>query len=68
VTLHCPNCGGDREGVFGQAAVDAFDEMLDRGSDELARDYRRLVRANMETEIERFAAALEVGALLPEDF
>jgi hypothetical protein len=68
VLLHCPNCDGFREGVFNQDTVEAFDEELDRGADLLAGDYRRLMRANMAEEIERFAGALEANAILPEDF
>lgn len=68
VLLHCPNCDAVREGVFSQDTVEAFDEELDRGADLLAGDYRRLMRANMAEEIERFAGALQAGALLPEDF
>jgi hypothetical protein len=68
VVLHCPNCDVSREGVFTQDNVELFDEELDRGADVLARDYKRLVRANMADEIERFAGALQAGAILPEDF
>jgi hypothetical protein len=68
VLLECPNCHGNREGVFTQDTVELFDEELDRGADALARDYKRLMRANMSDEIDRFAAALEAGAILPEDF
>jgi hypothetical protein len=68
VLLHCPNCDAHREGVFSQDTVEAFDEELDRGSDVLAGDYRRLMRANLAEEIERFAGALQADAILPEDF
>jgi hypothetical protein len=68
VLLHCPNCDVYREGVFTQETVEVFDEELDRGADALARDYKRLMRANMSEEIERFAGALGTGAILPEDF
>ena len=68
VLLHCPNCEVYREGVFTQENVELFDEELDRGADALARDYKRLMRANMADEIERFTGALEAGAILPEDF
>jgi hypothetical protein len=68
VLLHCPNCDVYREGVFSQENVEAFDEELDRGGDALARDYKRLMRANMSDEIERFVRALEADAILPEDF
>jgi hypothetical protein len=68
VLLECPNCHVCREGVFTQETVELFDEQLDRGADALARDYKRLMRANMSDEIDRFGAALEADAILPEDF
>jgi hypothetical protein len=68
VLLHCPNCDVYREGIFTQATVETFDEELDRGADALARDYKRLMRANMAEEIERFVGALNSDAILPEDF
>jgi hypothetical protein len=68
VLLHCPNCDVYREGVFSQDTVEHFDEELDRGADALARDYKRLMRANMAEEIDRFVGALQSDAILPEDF
>jgi len=68
VLLHCPNCDVYREGVFTQDNVEEYDEELDRGADALARDYKRLMRANMADEIDRFVGALGAGAILPEDF
>jgi hypothetical protein len=68
VLLHCPNCDIYREGIFTQETVESFDEELDRGADCLAKDYRRVMRANMADEIERFVGALNSGAILPEDF
>jgi len=68
VTIRCPECETVREGVFSQPAVEAFDEELDAGTDALTADYRRLMRANMAEEVDRFAAALHAEAVLPEDF
>ena len=68
VTLRCPNCEWSGSGVFEQAVVEAFDEELDRGTEALVGDLRRLMAANMEEEIERFVQALDADALLPEDF
>ena len=68
VLLQCPNCSVAREGVFSQDNVERFDEALDRGADALARDYKRLMRANMAEEIDRFMGALQSDAILPEDF
>jgi len=68
VELRCPNCEWGTTGVYAQETVDAFDEELDRGTEALVRDLKRLTRANMEDEIDRFAKALAADAILPEDF
>jgi len=68
VLLRCPNCEWNEVGVFDQATVDRFDEQLDLGTETLIRDLKRLTRANMEDEIERFSLALSSGLILPEDF
>jgi predicted sugar kinase len=68
VTLQCPNCEWWDVDVFDEHTVERFDEELDRGTEILVRDLMRLVRANMEDDVERFAAALRADAILPEDF
>jgi hypothetical protein len=68
VELRCPNCEWRGSGVFSQDVVEAFDDELDRGIDVLLADYRALVNSNMEDEIDRFAKALDAGAILPADF
>ena len=68
VALRCPNCEWRGSGVFHQDVVESFDDELDRGIDVLLSDYRALVSSNMEDEIDRFAKALDVGAILPADF
>ena len=68
VELRCPNCEWRGTGVFHQDVVEAFDDELDRGIDVLLTDYRALVSSNMEDEIDRFAKALDAGAILPADF
>jgi hypothetical protein len=68
VELRCPNCEWRGVGVFAQDVVEAFDDELDRGIDVLLSDYRALVNSNMEDEIDRFAKALDAGAILPADF
>jgi hypothetical protein len=66
--LRCPGCEWTGSGVFSQSAVEAFEDELDRGTEALVGDLRRLARANMEEEIDRFANALEADAILPMDF
>ena len=68
ITLRCPNCEWGEDGVFAQDDCDRFDDELERGTDALTRDYKRLMTANLADEIERFANALEVDAILPMDF
>jgi hypothetical protein len=68
VTLRCPNCEWLHTGVYDQDTVERFDEELDRGTDNLVDDLKRLIRANMEEEIERFSKALVENHILPEDF
>ena len=68
VSLRCPNCEWGVTGIFAQELVDNFDECLDEGTEQLVSDLKQLMHANMSEEIERFVAALEAEALLPEDF
>ena len=68
ITLRCPNCERREEGVYGQERCDGFDDELERGTDALTRDYKRLMTANLAEEIDRFAKALEVDGILPADF
>ena len=68
VSLRCPNCEWTATGVYAQDTVERFDEELDRGTEALVRDLKRLMTANMEDEIERFVTALDQGHVLPEDF
>lgn len=68
VTVRCPNCEEIRSGIFDQNTVEQFDEELDSGLDKLIDDMRRLERANMEGDVERFARALSQDQILPIDF
>jgi len=68
ITLRCPNCESRSIGVYAQDVVDRFDDQLDRGTEALVRDLRRLVHANTEDEIERFARALDANLVVPDDF
>ena len=68
VTLRCPNCEWSGSGVYEQDVVERFDEELDRGTEALVRDLKRMMHANMEDEIERFVFALEGDHIVPDDF
>jgi hypothetical protein len=68
VQLRCPNCEWLTVGLYDQETVDRFDEHLDQGTEALVRDLKRLTRANMEEEVDRFASALASDAIWPMDF
>lgn len=66
--LRCPNCGWEGGGVFAQDAVEGFQDQLDRATEALVADLRRLQQARMEDDVERFSRALTGDHILPEDF
>jgi hypothetical protein len=68
MTLECPNCAWLESGLYNQLEVELLEERLDAGVEEMINDLRRLTRANMVTEVDRFVAALEHDLILPEDF
>jgi hypothetical protein len=68
VLLRCPECEVYQAGVYGQEELDAYDVELDRGESLLRVAYIQMSTENMAQEIDAFARALAVGALLPEDF
>jgi hypothetical protein len=68
VLLRCPECERLEEGVFDDDTLERYDTALDAGTDALVRDHRALSLSNLGEEVERFAAALLAGHVLPEDF
>lgn len=68
IARNCPNCGWEHEGVFPHQALRGFEEHLDEVDDRLWEDLVRIQRERIDAEVARFAAALAVDAILPEDF
>ena len=68
IELKCPDCGGRQWGRFDVEMLDALDRELGRAEDEIEADLTRLTRANMADYVTRFVAALDAGAIEPEDF
>ena len=68
VSLRCPNCEWAVSDTFDEELIQRFDETLDHGTEALVADLRKLARANMEDDVERFIAALNAEYVLPEDF
>ncbi len=68
VDLRCPDCEWYGSEVHDQKVMDAFDEILDDGTEGLLEDLSELSRAIMEEEVERFIDALDRDLILAEDF
>ena len=68
VELTCNNCGHSRVGTYTEDSMEQLDRALDRDQAELERTAERIYRENMQTDIERFVAALQDDLILPEDF
>ena len=68
VDLRCPECEWFGSEVHDQKVMDAFDEILDDGTEGLLGDLSELSRAIMEEEVERFIDALRRDLIVAEDF
>jgi hypothetical protein len=66
--LRCPNCERHGTVVVEDEVVDHYDLELERGAARLARELHEAVEQGIEDEVARFAAALDSGLILPEDF
>jgi hypothetical protein len=64
----CPECEWTGQEVHGEVAIDAFDEQLDLGAQELADELRALELSNMADMAEAFVSALEADLLGADDF
>ncbi|MGK2936630.1 MAG: hypothetical protein ACSLFR_02320 [Solirubrobacteraceae bacterium] len=68
VGLRCPNCDWEGAGVYDDEALERFDIGLDEGTRSLVGALDALAAANARDEADRFVAALQADAILPEDF
>ena len=68
VWRRCPECDWRTDGVHSEAAIDAYDEQLDRGAHELAAELRELQRSNMMEMAATFVAALDADLIGADDF
>lgn len=66
--LRCTNCDWAATEVHSDTSLAAFELDLDRSFADLLWTLEVVWTANEESAIERFAAALNAGAILPEDF
>jgi hypothetical protein len=68
VRRRCPECEWSCESVHNEVEIDAFDEQLDLGSQELLNELRAMEHANMRASAAAFIAALENDLIGAEDF
>ncbi len=68
IVLRCPDCESYREGVFEQSVVERLDDELDRATNDLLGDLKRITHANMADEIDFFVRALHADLIVPSDF
>ncbi len=68
VWRRCPECEWTCQGVHGEHEIDAFDEELDHGAQELAGELKALEHSNMAAMAATFAAALDADLIGADDF
>ena len=68
IELRCPDCEGRGTVVEHQSVIDRFDELLEQGAADLARDLHALVQITIDAEVEELHLSLASGRLRPEDF
>ena len=66
--VRCPDCRWRTVGVFEQAEIDRYDDLLAAETDRLIAELERFTRENMEEHLERFRLALEQDVIEPMDF
>jgi hypothetical protein len=68
VELQCANCGGTEIAVHDDEELERLDRELDRQTGRLRHALAELELADELARVDRFAAALQADAILPEDF
>lgn len=68
IVTRCPECNRWQAWTVPHATIEAFDRWLNAGTDRLIENLEQLERKHLEEEAARFAYALAVDAILPEDF
>jgi hypothetical protein len=68
VSRRCPECQWAGESVHNEVEIDAFDEQLDLGAQELAGQLRSMEHANMSESADTFIQALQRDLIGAEDF
>lgn len=64
----CPECEWRCDEIHGEREIDAYDEALDDGAEELAAELEALERESMKEVVQAFATALEADLITADDF
>jgi hypothetical protein len=64
----CPECEWRTDGVYGEREIDAYDEVLDDGTEAVATKLEELERERMLQLAEAFATALDADLIGADDF
>jgi ribosomal protein S27E len=68
VELRCPDCERREVSYYTPAELERFDRELDRAASEIEDALRRLEALHMEEWAARFAQALDLDLIGPDDF
>jgi hypothetical protein len=68
VWRRCPECEWAGQSLHGEDAIDAFDQQLDLGSQELVGELRTMEHANMSELAATFVFALDNDLIGADDF
>lgn len=68
IRLRCGKCGETREVVVSQDTADRYDRALDRTSQPIVSNLRRIERERMAADVEAFATALRLDLFDAADF
>jgi transcription elongation factor Elf1 len=64
----CPECEWSCDAVHGEREIDAYDEVLDAGTQALSGVLKQLERENMQHVADSFTAALAADLITADDF
>jgi hypothetical protein len=68
VQRRCPECEWAGVGLFTAEALTRFQQQLDVARASLGNLLQQIERSHMERDVERFARAVSLDHILPEDF
>jgi hypothetical protein len=68
LSLLCPSCDWAGSRVLSGTLIERLEDELDEGMRQVKLLLTRMTQSNMCDCVERFAAALAVDGILPEDF